>query len=105
VISKLTIFSLLFALMVGTRIVQWDLGHQDACTRYLEGDKKAQATVLISVGPRQVEMPCEIWLPRQPNWVQGLCLLDLLLVVAFLLNAALDAQRAFLLWRARRAVV
>jgi hypothetical protein len=103
VISRVTIFSFLLALLLGAGIWRWNSGHTDACEAYLAGDKTAQATEYVLSGTRTIVVPCDEWLPRQPVKVQVLCLLDLVLSVVFLLHAWGDARDWLEAWRRRRA--
>ncbi|MDP9037744.1 MAG: hypothetical protein M3O02_00545 [Acidobacteriota bacterium] len=93
-VSKVTVFSLLFALLLAAGIARWNVTHVDDCTRYLAGEKGFPPSQVITTGTRQVKMPCSIWLPRQSDAIQILCLLDLLLGVVFLLNALADIRKA-----------
>ncbi len=98
-VSKVTVFSLLFALMLGVGIERWNVQHQDECAHFLAGEKGYSSTVMVTTGTHQVELPCAIWLPRQPTKIQILCLLDFVVAVVFFLNATADLRRA---WEARR---
>lgn len=93
-ISKVTLYTLLLTLLLGAGIERWKVTHRDNCARYLAGEKGYSPTELVVTGTRQVEMPCSIWLPRQPDAIQILCLLDLTLGTIFLLNALADLRRA-----------
>jgi len=98
VISKVTLFSLLLALMLGVGIRLWYMQQNDACARYLAGDKSLPATQWVVTGTRTIMVPCSDWLTRQPEKVQLLCLVDLVLAVMFVLNALLDTRA----WLQRR---
>jgi hypothetical protein len=91
-ISRITLFSLLLALMLGTGIRLWDAQQRDNCALYMAGDKSALASEMVMSGTRQIEVPCRDWIMRQPLLVQVLCLLDVLLAVVFLLNVLGDLQ-------------
>jgi hypothetical protein len=95
VISRVTLFSFLLTLLLAAGIWRWDVGHRDDCAAYLAGDKTAPATEYVVSGTRTIVVPCDIWLPRQPEKVQMLCLLDFVLGVVFLLNALQDARGWF----------
>jgi len=86
-ISKVTLYSLLLALLLALGIWTSTRVPGDACARYLAGDKSAPSMELIVTGTRTVVVSCDQWLPRQPTWVQMLCLLELVLISTFLLNA------------------
>jgi hypothetical protein len=90
--SRVTLFSLLLALLLGVGIRQWTDGQRDACTPYLSGDAQAQKSEWVSSGTRQVEVRCTDWIARQPLRVQILCLLDVVLTVMFVLNALSDLR-------------
>ena len=94
-ISRLTIFSLLFALLLAAGIWRWSVVQRDACTPYLAGDRTAPSTMYVATGTRTMVVPCDDWLERQPGMVQLLCLVDFVLVVMFGLNALLDARGWF----------
>lgn len=90
--SRVTLFSLLLALLLGVGIRLWTDGQRDACTPYLSGDTKAQKSEWVISGTRQIEVPCTDWFTRQPVRVQILCMLDVVLAVLFLLNALSDLR-------------
>jgi len=85
-ISKVTLYSLLLAMMVALTIWTSSQGHRDGCAAYLAGDRTAPSTEYIVTGTRTVVVSCNQWLPRQPTWVQMLCLVELVLIATFLLN-------------------
>ena len=58
------------------------------------------AIVSVVTGTRTIVVPCSDWLTRQPEKIQMLCLVDLVLAVMFVLNALLD-MRAWLQRRRR----
>ncbi|HEV2645283.1 MAG TPA: hypothetical protein VGU46_02855 [Acidobacteriaceae bacterium] len=91
-ISRVTIFALLLALMLGIGIESWSSGHRDACTPYLAGDKAAQSRMYVASGSRMIAVPCNDWTMRQPLQIQLLCLVDLALAVVFALSAAADLR-------------
>jgi hypothetical protein len=93
VISRVTLFSLLLGLMLGTGIRLWDARQKDNCSLYMAGDKTLPASELVVSGTRQIVVPCNYWIMRQPMRVQVLCLLDFALLVVFFLNALADLQR------------
>jgi hypothetical protein len=92
-ISRVTLFSLLLALMLGAGIRLWDAQQKDNCALYMAGDRTLPASELVISGTRQIEVPCNDWIMRQPMRVQVLCLLDLVLGVVFFFNALLDLRR------------
>lgn len=94
-VSKITLGSLLLALLLGVGILRWSLQHTDDCTRFLAGDQNAPSSQLVVTGTREVIIPCRVWLPRQPVAVQVLCLFNLLLAVVFVLRAAGDIKAHF----------
>jgi hypothetical protein len=89
-ISRVTIFSLLLALMLAMGLWMRDMQQTDNCSRYMAGDKMLPASEYVVSGSRMVEVPCSDWLSRQPVPVQVLCLLDGVLGVVFVLNALSD---------------
>ena len=94
-ISRMTIFSLLLALLLATGIRRWYLGQRDDCRRYLAGDASFPSAQVVVSGNRTIVVPCDQWWMRQPTIVQMLCLLDLLLAVVFVVNALQDARAWF----------
>jgi hypothetical protein len=96
--SRVTLFSLLLALLLGFGIRLWTDGQRDACTPYLSGDTRAQKSEWVISGTRQIEVPCTDWFMRQPLRVQILFLLDVVLAVLFMLNALSDLRE----WRQMR---
>jgi hypothetical protein len=92
-ISRVTLFSLLLALMLGAGIRLWDARQKDNCTLYMAGDRTVPASEMVISGTRQIEVPCNNWIMRQRMRVQVLCLLDLLVGVVFFFNALSDMQR------------
>ena len=91
-ISRVTLFSLLLGLLLGTGIWMWDAGHPDDCVRSALPDGTMPKSEWVMSGTRQMEVPCSDWTMRQPLAIQILCLLDLLLAVVFVLNVLLDLQ-------------
>jgi len=96
-ISRRTIFSLLLAATIFLGIRLWILDHHDPCDSYMPGNVHPQ-TVMVESGDRTVEMPCNLWLPRQSEWMQLTCLLDLAVLIVFLLSVWRDVKQ----WRERR---
>jgi hypothetical protein len=92
-ISRVTLFSLLLALLLWAGIALRNARQKDECTRYLAGDSSAPATQTVVTGTRVIEVPCTDWMDRQPQSVLLLCLIDVLLLVMFALNAATDVRR------------
>jgi hypothetical protein len=101
-VSRVTLFSLLLALMLATGIRIWSGGLRDNCARYLAGDKTLPASEWVVSGTRTIEVSCDDWFMRQPMRIQLLCLLDLVLAVLFVLNALIDLRNWLELWRRRR---
>jgi hypothetical protein len=91
-ISRVTLFSLLLALMLGTGIWLWTGNQKDDCTRSMVGDKTVAGSEWVVSGTRTIEVPCNDWIMRQPLRVQVLCLLDMVLAVVFVLNALSDLR-------------
>jgi len=92
VISRVTLFSLLLGLMLASGIRLWNDGHRDDCTRSMAEDGSMPASEYVVSGTRQIEVPCDDWIMRQPLHVQVACLLDLALGMVFVLNAASDLR-------------
>lgn len=101
-ISKVTLFSLLLMLLLAAGIEHWNVTHRDNCARYFAGEKGFPPREMVVTGTRQVEIPCTVWLPRQPATIQILCLLDLTLGMIFFLNALADLRRSLEARRQRR---
>ena len=97
-ISRRTIFSLLLALLILCGLRLWVINHRDDCDRAANHMGQMPASVMVESGDRLVEMPCNVWIPRQPMGVQLACLLDLTVGVVFLLSVCDDWVRT----RARR---
>jgi hypothetical protein len=91
-ISRVTIFSLLLALLLTTGIRRWYLGRRDDCARYLAGDTSLPSAQVVVSGTRTIVVPCDQWWLRQPTIVQMLCLLDLLLAAVFVVNGLQDTR-------------
>lgn len=103
-ISRVTLFSLLLALLLWAGIALRNARQKDECTRYLAGDSTAPATQTVVSGTRVIEVPCTDWINRQPEVMQLLCLVDVLLFVMFALNAAADVRAWVRLRRQREQV-
>jgi hypothetical protein len=97
-ISRVTLFSLLLALLLAAGIALRNAWQKDECSRYLAGDRSAPATQTVLSGTRAIEVPCTDWIDRQPQTVLLLCLVDVALFVIFALNAAADVRA----WMQRR---
>jgi hypothetical protein len=91
-ISRQTIVTLLLALLLGVGLKFWALGQADDCDDYLAGDKTAPASQVVESGSRSIDVPCEAWIPRQSFWVQILCLLELVVLVAFTISSVGDLR-------------
>jgi len=102
VVSRVTLYSLLFGLMLAMGIWRWSGAHKDDCTRFLAGDKSAPASEWVVSGTRTMEVRCSDWTMRQPLRVQVLCLLDMVVLLLFVLNALADARDHFEVRRRRR---
>jgi hypothetical protein len=101
--SRVTLFSLLLALLLGVGIQLDSLQQRDACAPYLAGNLTAQKSEWVTSGTRQVLVPCDDWLDRQPLRVQLLLLLDAAIAVLFLLNALSDLREWLQAGRRRNA--
>lgn len=96
--SRVTLFSLLLALLLGTGIQLVTLQQRDACTAYLTGQQAAQKSEWVISGTREILVPCNDWFSRQPLQIQLLAVLNAVLAVVFALSALSDFQS----WRAVR---
>ena len=74
-------------IFLGVRL--WNLNHRDPCQALMPGNT-LPTTVLVDTGTRTVEMPCNVWLPRQPELLQLACLLDVTVFTVFLLSVWRD---------------
>lgn len=92
-ISRVTIYSLLLALMLGLGIRLWDAQHPDDCALYNAGDRSMPSSVVVLSGTRQIEVPCNDWIMRQTLRLQLLCLVDFVIFVVFFFNALSDFQQ------------
>lgn len=90
-ISRVTIFSLLLALMLGLGIYMRAQGERDACNSY-PADGVPPAREYVVSGTRQIAVPCSDWWMRQPLTVQVFCMADAALAILFLLNALTDLR-------------
>ena len=79
--------------MLGLAIRLWDARHPDDCALYNAGDRSVPSSVMVVSGTRQIEVPCNDWIMRQPLKVQLLCLVDLVIGVIFFFNALSDFQQ------------
>lgn len=103
--SRVTLFSLLLAVLLGVGIRLWTDGQRDACTPYLSGDTKAQKSEWVMSGTRQIEVPCTDWFARQPMRVQILFMLDVVLAVLFVSNALSDLREWLQFRRRMRGIL
>ena len=91
-ISRVTLFSLLLALMLASAIWLWNDGHPDDCARTMSATGTMPASEYVISGTRQIAVPCNDWIMRQSLNMQILCLLNLVLAVVFFLNALSDLR-------------
>ena len=96
-ISRLSLFSLLFGLMLGLGIFMYSQDQRDRCSTYPAGGAAPRSEFVIT-GERQVEVPCNEWFLRQPLAVQILFVVDFLLGFVFAVNALADLRR-WVQWR------
>ncbi len=101
-ISRMTLGSLLLALLIPSGMALWSSGHRDSCSRFLAGDTSRPRTQMVAIGSEMLEVPCEAWLPRQTMGVQIVSLLELLVLVVFAIHAVGDA-REWMVWRRGRS--
>jgi hypothetical protein len=79
-------------LLLGVGLKLWALGQTDDCDDYLAGDKTAPASQTVEAGSRSIDVPCEAWIPRQSQWVQILCLVELVVIVVFMISFVGDVR-------------
>ena len=91
-ISRITLFSFLFTLMLASGLWLWNNGHPDDCARTLAATGAMPASEYVVSGTREIAVPCNDWIMRQSLNVHILCLLDVALAVIFLLNALTDLR-------------
>ena len=99
-ISRVTLGSFMLALLLTAGIYLWSAEHGDDCARYMAGDTSLPSSEMVDVGGHQVEVQCGQWLLRQSVAVQILCLVDLVVVIVFTLNAVGN----FLEWKRMKGV-
>jgi hypothetical protein len=102
--SKVTLYSFVLALLLGVGIWAWAAGHVDGCTAFLRGDEGAPAKVEVQSGSRTIVVPCSDWFLRQRIEVQALCLIDAAIGVIFLMNGLGDWKDWFERRRGMRGV-
>jgi hypothetical protein len=98
-ISRRTLYFLLAALLLASSLYLWNVNRWDDCQRYMAGDVSLPSSQIVESESHSVEVPCEEWFPRQSPAILLLCLLDLLLIVVFVLNALSDVRD----WRQNRS--
>ena len=103
--SRVTLFSLLLALFLGTGIWSWTTQQRDACTPYLSGDPSAQKSEWVTSGTRQIWVPCDDWFTRQPLRIELLSILDVALMVLFFMSSLSDLCDSFNARRRRSAAL
>ncbi|HEY4379899.1 MAG TPA: hypothetical protein VGN01_06100 [Acidobacteriaceae bacterium] len=91
-ISRITVFSLLLGLMLALGIRMWNDAHPDDCARTLAIQGVMPPSEYVISGTRQIVVPCNDWIMRQPLRIQILCLVDLTMAVMFVLNALADLR-------------
>jgi hypothetical protein len=100
-LARVTIYSLLLALLLAAGIRLWNIGRRDACSAFLAGDIRAPASMYVVTGARTIVVPCSQWLPRQPLSIQILCLVDLIMLIVFVMNLLGDLRD----WFGRRSAM
>ena len=96
-ISRRTILSLLLAVLFALGLRVWAMGQRDECDGLLAGGQR-RTSVYVESGTRTVEMPCDIWLPRQPMWFQAMIAANMAVVAVFVVSGCGDWVR----WRERQ---
>jgi hypothetical protein len=105
VISRVTLWLGMAAVMIPLGIALWSTGRRDPCSRYQRGDTSEPATQLVETAGRAIAVPCSQWLPRQPQAVQLLCLVEGVVVLVLglnLLGDVVDRRKAGALGRGRQ---
>jgi hypothetical protein len=100
-LSRLTLFSLLLALMLGLGIMLQTKSQLDRCNSY-SADGIPPRSEYVVTGTREVEVPCSDWWMRQSLTIQILCIADLGLGMIFVVNALGDLHRWLELRRPHR---
>ncbi|HEY5055223.1 MAG TPA: hypothetical protein VII58_03635 [Acidobacteriaceae bacterium] len=100
-LSRITLFSLLLALMLGLGIVMQTKSERDRCNSYAADGIPPRSEYVVT-GTREVEVPCNDWWMRQSQTVQVLCIADAGLGMIFAVNALGDLRRGLGLRRARK---
>jgi hypothetical protein len=91
-ISRQTLVTLTLALLLGLGLKSWASGRRDECDDYLAGNNSAPATQTIEAGRRSIEIPCELWIPRQSMGIQILCLLEVSVIAIFAISCWSDVR-------------
>jgi len=91
-LSRITLFSLLLALMLGLGIFIQTKSESDRCNTYPDGGIAPRSEYVVT-GTREVEVPCNDWWVRQSLTVQVLCIADAGLGMIFMVNALGDMRR------------
>ena len=97
--SRRTLYLLLAALLLTVGLYLWNANRWDDCQRYMAGDTSLPSSQIVESGDHSVEVPCDQWFARQSSTILLLCLLDLLLIIVFVLNAVSDVRD----WRQTRS--
>ncbi len=92
-ISRRTIFVLLFALLLAAGLWVWSAQHRDECSAFLGGDRQAPASQIVETGTRTIVVPCRDWLLRQSALVQMLCVLTVAGFAAFVVSLWADRKK------------
>ena len=92
-ISRRTIFTFVVMLLIPLGLRAWTATHIDNCERVIAPGRTLPTSVYVESGTRTVEVPCSEWLPRQPLWVQLLCLVELAIAMVFLLSVWRDRMQ------------
>jgi len=100
-ISRITLFSLLLALMLGLGIVMQTKSESDRCDSYPAGGIPPSSEYVVT-GSRELEVPCNDWWLRQSLTIQILCIADAGLGMIFAVNALADMRRGLAMRRTRR---
>ena len=97
-ISRRTIFVLLFSLLLAAGLCVWSAQQHDECSAFLGGDRQAPASQVVRTGTRTILVPCHDWLVRQSMQVQLLCGLTAAGFGVFLVSLWADRKREMKPW-------
>jgi hypothetical protein len=89
-VSRRTIYSFLLGALLGLGLRLWAAQRIDDCTPYFRHEPKAATSMLVEMGGHSVAMPCDQWLPRQPQGILMACMVEGGFGLVFLVSAVAD---------------